>query len=565
MGAGALALMSVALPAYAQVSLPDLVETQSLKADAFSTGILKTREGALPDTLWQNSDLETLSFLLDEAPARPALPAVGHALRRTLLSAGQIANDPASQAARQNLGGKKLLALVNAGFIDDALTIASLSDAGRNDPYTGKALALADMLASNENDACSRGANLSVERGDPFWVKLRAFCFSISGERDAADLTFSLLRDQGLLSFREESFLSAIVTGVSPTKPLFPQTPLELAIARRLEMPISAEVLKKAQGSVVRALSEDTQLDAQTRIFASRRALAMGLMSGSEYRALLSSVPLSLEIVSDPYNAILNNPGAPYTDAIVLQAVEAASAPEFLRDKASLIAKVLASGQGFDQLNALSHLYAADIANFEGALIPAEDAASFALARMVVGDGQGAGRWLLGMKGDGEITNLGDDLARDFVHLTSLLRLLDPATAAIVADSAGISVFETRTVKFENASQHTTQDPQLAAKITDTVFDAAMGDVPGQKKIGQAALASLALSDSERVGTNPVQTVILRRALDIAGLSDIGLQYEFQSAWQASLPAVSTTLQRSPKTRQEDKFIPSLKPNRRNR
>lgn len=543
--------LAMAGPGRAQLVLPPAIETRSLTANAFETGTLDARDGAMAPELWVDTDPETIAFLLDQAPARPAAPAMGAALARVLLSPGRspVTDD---RAVNDRLGGKKLLALINAGFIGETRTIVSLSDAPANDPATGKALATADLATGAVDAACARGAQLEDGRNAPFWVKVRAFCYAVAGERDAADLTYGLLRDRGLLTERDERFLGGFVIGLTPTKPLQPRTALELAIARAMDQPLAAGLAAQADGAVVRAVTLNESLDATVRIHAARTALGMGIMSARDYAALLSGVALNDAERSDPARLLTQSPDNPRTEAALYQGVAAMAAPEFLRDKAALIASSLRAlarpNTGFDIRFARYQLFAPEIANLEGALVPAQDAAVFARARLAVGDGAGAGRWLFAMLGEQPVTALGDTLGREFVTLTQDLAILDPATAALVADRAQIALdgpFAAPTHTTAHNTAHAEASTGTApaihhqVRIVEAVFDAAMtggsraGTGASQNKpfkTGQAALGALAMAKQKTL--SPVETVVAEQALDIAGLGRLRRQWRLQTVWQ---------------------------------
>ena len=550
----------------AQIALPPQIETQSLTADVLATGTLSAEDGALPVQLWEDSDPQTLGFLLDHAPGRPAHAAIGEALRRILLSPGQVSATDSQAGARQNLGGKKLLALVNAGFIKETRTLASLSDAPQNDPFTGKALALADLLEKQEVSACGRSAALATERAEIFWVKLRSFCYVISGERDAADLTLSLLRDSGRLEAREDDFLTAMITGVAPKKALLPRSPLELAIVRALNLPIVPGLLKEADGSVIRAITQDDTINASMRIKAARLAVSNGTMSVGDFAALLSSIPLDVAALGAPLHALNTAPTDPITDAIVWQVVSSMTQPEFLGAKAELISNVLGVPAGFEQSFALHRLYADEVARLDGALIAPEHAARFARARMAVGDGAGAGRWLVAMRGEGDISGLGEHLSGEFIALTNMLYLLDPVGAQLVAQSAQTAISDPRDEHSLNSNLEPGGDATLPAKFTRAVFDAAMvsthssGQAAGEKKYAQAGLAALALSDHRISGANPVQDVVREQGFAFAGLGDISRNLALQEAWKLITPKVSILSKPVIPARVNDGLTPSLKP-----
>ena len=543
-------VVAAAGAAFAQVSLPDAVESAPLARDAFSTGTLDRSTGALPATLWQGSDAQTLEFLLTKLPTRPSTPSIGEVLKRTLLSPGT-----APLEAAPSLGGKKLLALARAGFVEEARTVASLSTAGRDDPWTGQAQAVADLLGGDIAAACRRNAGLSSGRDELFWVKLRVLCYAQAGEGDAADLTFGVLREQGALNDADEAFLTAAATGVQPKLPPAAETALQYAIARRLDMPFAPGLLERADGGVLAAIAGDETIDPTTRIAAGQRAVAMGVMSAAALSGLIASVEIDIAEIGSAVERARERPADPLTDAVIFQSVSAMSAPEFLRDKAQRIALGLGLADSFHRAYALSLLYADEISALEGALLSPDEAASFALARMAVGDSVGAGRWLSAMVGaNASVAALPEDQAMAFIDRVNLLSVLDPQTATRIAGAADVSLIGGDEAA-AGADAHA--DPSVTAHILEAAFDAALD---GKK--GQASLAALAASTGE-ASDGHIEAVLISQSLRAAGLSDLQRRYSFERAWASTFQTVeSEALQAESAVDEDDGFSPSLKPRR---
>jgi len=514
-------------PVTAQVALPGVVETAPLATDAFSTGTLDRASGALAPTLWRESDAQTLEFLLLYAPARPSAPSIGDAMRRTLLSPG-----PGPQGAAPSLGGKKLLALSRAGFLDEAATVASISNAQRGDPWTGQAHAISDLLSGKIDGACRRNAALTSGREELFWVKLRVLCYAAAGETDAADLTLNILRDHGAFTGADEIFLSAVATGVAPKSPPLARSALQYAIAKRLEMPLAPGLLKQADGGVLVAISRDSQAQMSTRIAAAERAVAMGVMDIEVLSALLAGAVFEVADISAAASAARDRANDPLTDALLYQSIAAMSAPEFLRDKAQRIALALGLADTFHRAYALSLLYANEITALEGAIVTAEEAGRFALARMAVSDSVGAGRWLNAVLGPNpSVSALPEPQAMAFIAHVNLLAVLDPITAAQVARGAGVSLLSGEPV-YSDISVRAHTDPAVMAAILEAAFDAAVDG-----KAGQAGLAALAASSGAGPGENRVNAVVINQSFRVAGLPELRRRHDFERAWAATFTA----------------------------
>ncbi|MFQ5563211.1 MAG: hypothetical protein ACE5FO_06550 [Parvularculaceae bacterium] len=550
------AVAALAGMAGAQVALPDPVESTPLATDVFSTGMLQRSQGALPPTLWTGSDADTLAFLLDNAPARPAQPSLGRALRRILLSPG-----PGPEGAPATLGGKKLLALARAGFGEEARTIASLSNADRNGPWVARALALADLLHGETSAACRRGANLSAGRDEIFWVKLRVFCYAQAGERDAADLTLAILRDRGALDETDAALLAAATTGMAPKSSPLPRNALHFAIYKSLGAPLTPALLSEADAGVLKAVASDAAFDIATRIAAAEQASAAGAMDGAALAALFQSFTLDVADVGRAADIAAARPGDPLTDALLYQAISEMNAPEFLRDKAIRIAQALGVADSFARAYALAILYADEVNALEGALLSSDEAGRFALARMAVGDGAGAGRWLFAMKDAEDLGAMAEADAMAFIELVNLLAVLDPASAAIVADSAGVMIAETPAGGLAPSVAAPEDDPALAG-VVEAAFDAALDG-----ETGQAALAALAASPPQAAGDGGVRDVVVMQSLRAAGLEDVRRRLAFELAWAARAPTQTpppaAPAPEAAAAEEEGGLMPRLKPPRK--
>ena len=421
---GAVALVSVLAMSgvRAQVAVPEIVETAPLATDAFSTGTIERGGGALPETLWDGSDPQTLEFLLMHAPSRLSSPSQGEVLRRTLLSRGQA---PAS--AQSSLGGRKLIALARTGMVEEARTIASLSSAGRNDPWVGQALATADLLGGDIAAACRRNANLTSGRDEVFWVKLRVLCFAQAGEIDAADLTLNILREQGSLSAADVVYLRSSVTKTAPTVQPSVETALHYAITKSLGLPLSQGLMSNADAGVLMATAKDETADLASRIWASEQTVAMGIAPVEQLASIMTAASFDVAEVAETPAALRDRAGNPLTDALVYQSVAAMAAPEFLRDKAGRIAAGISIAESFPRAFALSMLYADEINAMEGVLVTPNEALSFATARMAAGDSVGAGRWMQAALGSNpNVGALPQPVASAFIDQVNLLAVLDP-------------------------------------------------------------------------------------------------------------------------------------------
>ena len=562
LAAGVALFAGVCVPlAVAQIAAPEAVETAQLPTDAFAIGAIEASEGALPPSLWEKSDPQTLDFLLTYAPTRPASPSLGEALRRTLLSPGA---KPAGADA--SLGGKKILALARAGLISEARDIASLATSGRSDMTFAEANATIALLNGDSDGACRRGASLNGGREAIFWVKLRAFCYARAGEIDAFDLTMNLLRERGALSATDETLLLATAAGAPPKTVPIVETPLQYAAAKATGIALNpAHLAAGAEGGVVAAVAADAGADPALRIEAAELLLAMGVADAGALTGLFNGLEFDIAEIAAAIDTAAAKPNDPLTDALVYQSIAAMTAPEFIRDKAQRISAALGRADSFHRAYALSHLYADEIVALEGVIVAPSEASNFALARMAAGDSIGAGRWLSAMIGANEtVAALPEDLAVAFIDRVNLLALLDPQTASRIARAAGVSLLSDEPTL--SSTVPALDDPAVTARVLQAAFDAVAGD-----KVGQAGLAALAASAGRGGARGEVEAVVVSEGLNAAGMPELRRRHAFERAWASTFagtapsvaaetpggatPATATALE-------EGGLIPRLKPPR---
>jgi hypothetical protein len=465
------------------------VEQTALARDAFGTGLLDRDSGALGPGLWRGADARVVGGLLRELPARPASPSIGAAARRLLLSGGD-----APQGADAALGGAKLNALVRLGFINEAREIESLSVGGKSDAGLLEAMATADLLAGDNAAACARVQRIAAPRDSAYGAKLRAFCYAVGGELDAADLAFGLLRERDRLTAADEDTLGPLVAGGKPKAGAEPVDAVHLAVFRYAGVPLG--YWPRAEAGVLTAVATDAGASLPVRFAAARRAAAMGVMSGAALKELFSSAALDVATVATGPESFRQRPDDAVALAAAYQSARSKSAPEFARDRAALVAGVLSAARDFDTLFLAAVLFADDVKSFEGMLISNPEAEALALARLAVGDIAGAENWLAA----GAVGGAGEGRATDI-----------PALVAAAKSGAGAAKGDPA----RDDGARGMHEAGVLALAVDAAIEAA-----GERIAGQGTLAALVASQFAATG-DPIAEVVVSRGLLTAGLDDL--------------------------------------------
>ncbi|MFN0023566.1 MAG: hypothetical protein ACKVS5_06660 [Parvularculaceae bacterium] len=494
--------------AFAQTAPLAPVEETVLSRDAFATGLLDRSAGALAPDLWRGASAQTLGALLNAAPLTPSSPSIGVALRRVLLSAGDApaSTGPGSGAA---LGGVKLRTLVRLGFIEEAREIEGLAVGGKSDAGTIEAMATADLLAGDAPGACAKTQRISAPSNTAFGVKLRALCYVVAGELDAAGLALGALRERGPFTETDDAFLGPLVAGAKPRAGLEAIDPVHYAVARFAGAPVALS--PRAEAGVLKAVATDPAAAWPARLAAAKRAAAMGVMSAASLRTLFSAAPLGLSEVADAASAIRQRPDDPVALAAAWQLARSKTAPEFQRDRAALVALALGSVRDFDTLFAAAALFADDVRGFDGMLVGASEADAFALARLALGDVAGAETWLQA-GAVGGVQSTANSPRTDVSALIAAVRSGGGASPPLSGEAAPAGA--------------------LAAAVDAAIEAAAEGIT------GQAALAALAASVSAAAGDR-VAEVVVSRGFTTAGLDDLRARRTIERALQARFPAAA--------------------------
>lgn len=503
------------------------IEQSALAKDAFSSGLLDRSSGALGADLWRGAETATLEMLLQNAPARPSSPAIGSALRRVLLTAGETPS-----GSTPALGGAKLKALARAGFGEEARQIESLSAGAKNDPASAEAMAIADIYANELASACEKGRRVSSGLDQAFWVRLRVVCYASQNELDAAELALGILRENGRLGDIDEALLAPLASGGKAKAGVAPVDAVHYAALKAMGTPLNGPLPASAEGGVVKAAANDAAADWPTRLAAAKRALFMGVMNADEMKRLYGSAPGS---AAGAYSEI-----------------RAMAAPELLRDRTGRIAAEIEAAGDVVSLYAVANLYADEIRDAEGAILPAKEAASLALARLAAGDAVGAERWLLSAAG--EIgRGVPDAQSMRFIDLVSVLGVLEPAGARRVAAAANVAAGPPRTAP---DAEIAAPSPALAPIVAAAIDAARLGGA------GEAALAALAASDAASAG-DPIAAALLPAALRAAGLSDIVRRLAVEDAISAMFAQPAPMgISASATPVSASKVTPRLKPKR---
>ncbi|WP_296454782.1 hypothetical protein [Phenylobacterium sp.] len=220
-------LALAATPAAAQVQVVQLAAP-----DAFST---PGRDTGLPAELWAGTPIETARIVLPMLAARPLSPAAANLARRILATG---AKGPDGSASDEALAGQRASALIALGDVAAATRLMERAPGLERNAELARAAAETALLAGDSARACGIADGLGTNRGDIYWLRLRAFCQAEAGQGAQAQLTFDLAQAQardaiyGRLMMAK---LSGAAPGVASAR-----NGLDLALSRSLDLDLAA-------------------------------------------------------------------------------------------------------------------------------------------------------------------------------------------------------------------------------------------------------------------------------------------------------------------------------------
>lgn len=224
----AAALALFAAPATAQVEVATLAAP-----DYFSLG---DRSSGIGSDFWLNTSPELARDVIGTVGRKPLSPAFA-ALGRLAIGAGVpgpegVGRDPEVAAARTQ-------ALLRLGAPQTAWAAVERAPGVGGNLALAEAAADAALVAGQDDFACKVSDQLTVGRGEIYWLRLRAYCQARAGQSDAAQLTFTLAGEKARDAVYAR-LMGALLAGAGDPGAASLRNGLDLALSRRLALDLEA-------------------------------------------------------------------------------------------------------------------------------------------------------------------------------------------------------------------------------------------------------------------------------------------------------------------------------------
>ncbi|NOT39461.1 MAG: hypothetical protein HOP13_03115 [Alphaproteobacteria bacterium] len=276
-------------PAGPRVTVSDLAAI-----DPAGAGLLSAGSGGFAPSLWSGSARPAVASRIAQLPAAPNSPAMQNLLKRVLLSQG---NPPAGETPpdEPSFLAQRLQRLVANGLIDEAAMLGAQS--ARTDSFARQATAEAILLQGRDADACGDGTSLRQSSNDPYWLKLRVFCYLAQNDEQAAALTLNVMRERNINDDTFFTLADAIAGGSNANLAALPApSGLHLAMMRKAGATAPAPLAGWVPGTQMLAQSADPAV----RLAAMERAALASLKPIEDLRQAYSAEVFTPDQLDDP-------------------------------------------------------------------------------------------------------------------------------------------------------------------------------------------------------------------------------------------------------------------------
>lgn len=353
--------------------------------------ILESQEG-FDFTLWQGTSARSAAKMLEALPERFGSRERTSLFRHTLFSpafapVGDITPDFLTLRAKAALEG---------GFVEEAKALLDLQTEPAKDLGTQKIRARLLLLEGKKRSACQIAARTRDEIDDPFWLRLRTYCYIILEDPGAASFSVALMEEQGI----DDPLFFALVANLVgdagiEIDPVKARDEIDLALLEVAGHGFAGEALKQVPPAFAYParripwsdLSKEQRLSA--RLPYVEKMVAAGRLPVGKLTALYDSVDLADE--NRAAHLLPRTPQSPLRSAAMVQSFHLAVMPIEQAKLLSLAYKDAATG---GDLSLFTLLYGPELQGIpvEPSLdIFALDFAETALASGLIREG---GDWL---------------------------------------------------------------------------------------------------------------------------------------------------------------------------
>jgi hypothetical protein len=276
-------------------------ELQGIDPDAL--GLLGPEQGGLGAALWKGVPRELVERLMPALVLPTISPALNNLAARFLLTTANVP-EGASTGGAQSLTAQRVERLIALGDAADAWKLAQLAKPGQIDEITLRLAAETAIVSAESKDVCAKLPAIIQAHSSPEWQESLVVCQLRAGDLKGAQLALELLHAQNVhddlfFALAEHNFIGG---SKSLPRQLTPLKPLELALLRLIDQPLSGEVYAHPDAALIPELLLAKPRDDSVRLGLAERAAVRGLISGAQLAAAYGAVVFTPDRLAAPLN-----------------------------------------------------------------------------------------------------------------------------------------------------------------------------------------------------------------------------------------------------------------------
>jgi hypothetical protein len=398
-------------PAAPIVAKPEKVEVGTLgMVDGSAVGLLDLGNGGFESNMWSGSSRDDIEQLLIKAPLSSPDTAVRSLARRIVLSRADAPPGPVKRA----LISIRIEKLLGAGMIDEAGALAASAEL-KDDPDFARVQANALLFSGRVNDVCSDKTASRLTESDLFWLQLRAYCATASGDTATADITRNVIDAQGQTDASYDTLVEDAVTGAKkPAGKIANPTAVHFFLLRKAGLPIAADTFARFGPVASIVTMRDLHNSPAIRLAAAERVLKTGAASNADLKAVVDAQNIPADQTANALAAAskLSFLGA---QALLRRAALLEPRPA---EKVALLHEALMLGDKAGLFEVSSNLQAAAAVSVKAGDVPQSDGPLIGWALLLAGKPAAAEAWL----GDNDVARavLGLSTGKDDAAQASL-------------------------------------------------------------------------------------------------------------------------------------------------
>lgn len=360
----------LAATAYGQVEASGLDDV-----DPWAVEFLGEDEPRLGESVWSASETNTLLALMRRTRTRNLSPGERTLLQQLVFSAGEA---PIGEKSGKLLAERARI-MLELGEAESASQIFPLVSEPIGDMEPEETAI--DLLLGLDNVESACAASESDARAGAFWAKLRAVCFALDDNAQAAELSLELAISEGVEDpWFYEAVFAAI--GVAPTlPPARYDSGIALTLSAKAGLPVPTDGIATSRADLAAAIATNPDLQADLRVQAAGIAAEAGLIDGLQHR--------------EAYEALLELEDFEPRTPVELAIAANWTGEETIDTKARMLSAAIGVAEGnIARFHAVSRLLNEDINALPKSAVTTKYGIAFARANLAADDWGGTEEWV---------------------------------------------------------------------------------------------------------------------------------------------------------------------------